>query len=70
MAGRHPVTEPAPDDHRGWAEWWGVEAAWAIRQAVAAPHYTTLHDMDLDHAVRAARCAVWHAAKVLGKERT
>lgn len=54
---------PAMSDQRGWAQHWGGEAVGAIRRAVADPHPTTIVDLDLEHAVRAARMAFYHAAR-------
>lgn len=70
-ASRHPVTEHLPfDDHRAMAAYWGDQALYAIRQAVAHPTYTTHEDLALNQAVRATRMAVWHAAKVTTNRRT
>lgn len=68
MTCRHPTTTPLPTDHRGLAAWWGDEALWAIRQAVANPQPSTIRDLDVEHAVRSARCALWHAEKAISRE--
>lgn len=58
-----------PSDDRGLAAYWGEQARLAIRDALANPRPSTAIDMDLEHAVRCARIAVWHAMKALGIKR-
>jgi hypothetical protein len=62
---RHPVTVHLPfDNHRAMAAHWGEESVRAIRAAVAQPHYTTIEDLEMLHAVRCAKQAYYHGMKV------
>jgi len=64
---RHPVTERLDfTDHRAMAAWWGKEARRAIDAAVRNPHPTTVWDLELLQAVRAAKMAWWHALTATG----
>lgn len=66
---RHPTTVRVPfGDRRAMAAHWGLEAVRAIRDAIATPAPATIYDLDLEHAIRSARVAAWHALRVLGKE--
>lgn len=47
-------------DHRKLAAYWGQQALNCIQRAVVAPRHECV-DHDLDHAVRCARLAVYHA---------
>jgi hypothetical protein len=68
MNKNHPVTHRLNfNDHRAMADWWGLEALGSIRNAIATPRPATIEDLDMLHAVRATRMAVWHAEKVLGR---
>jgi len=68
-ATRHPVTTRLPiESNRQMAAWWGEQAIAAIRAAVATPRPATIDDLDLHHAVRAARFAWWHATKVTNRK--
>lgn len=55
---------PSAADHRGWAAYWSDEALGAMRRASAAPTPATVQDLDMEHAVRSARLAFYHAAIV------
>lgn len=56
-------SRPAPTSDVGWAQHWGDEAVRSIRAAIAHPAYTTVEDLDLNYAIRAAVLAWWHACK-------
>jgi hypothetical protein len=69
------VRTPDPDSEAGYrllhhlaegamAEHWGNEAIWAMRQAIANPHFTTVEDLDLNHTWRCAKVAAYHAFKL------
>jgi hypothetical protein len=55
------VDVPAPGDHRAWAAWWGDQAVAAVGRAQLSGEFT---DLDVKHAVRAARLAWYHACTV------
>lgn len=59
------ISERLRDD-RGWAAHWGAEAVRSIAAAVANPHPATIADLDMNHAVRAAKLAWWHSCRAGG----
>lgn len=57
MSGRFPES----GTQAAKAAYWGEECRRAIQQAVAYPRPVTIWDHDLDHAVRTAKMAAYHA---------
>lgn len=68
-ASRHPVTTQLLfSNHKLMAAHWGLEAIASMRAAVVNPQPHTVEDLDMNHAVRSARMAWWHATKTKRKE--
>lgn len=64
---RHPVSKALDfDNHVAMAAHWGDECVAAMRRAIATPHYRTIVDLELEHAVRSAKMTIWHAMKAKG----
>lgn len=64
MKERHPVTVKIDfSNHKTMVAYWADEMLWAVRQAITNPHFATIEDLNLNHVVRCARAAYYHAGK-------